>query len=266
MGTLSYLASPPRVYSIPAPANDSSGSYGGATAARLPHGVSMLSSMLREGLPELPQRMRALPVDARGYPVPFFVAWVDGKPDFRVMDGRKLAACIERKLCWLCGEPLGKYKAFVLGPMCIVNRASAEPPSHTDCAKFAARACPFLTLPKAVRRDAGMPANTRDPGGIMLKRNPGVTAVWVTREFRVVRHGRGLLFRIGEPEQTFWYAEGRCASRDEVRASLEAGLPELYELACTESEAAVLELDTMVARATRYLPPHAAGANVVRPA
>lgn len=245
---------------FPAPANDASGSDGGAAAARFPGGISTMATALREGLPELPPRMRALPVDSRGYPVPYFVGYVDGKPDFRVMDGRKLAECVYFKRCWLCGQPLGQYKAFVIGPLSTVNRVSAEPPCHTDCAKFAAQACPFLTLPKAVRRDANMPASSRDPGGVMLKRNPGVAAVWVTREFRTVHHGDGLLFRIGEPEQTFWYAEGRAASRGEVWSSVEAGLPELYELAHAEGDAAVLELDTLVARATRHFPPHAAAA------
>jgi len=35
---------------------------------------------LRESLPSLPLAMRGLPRDHRGYPVPWFVAWVDGKP------------------------------------------------------------------------------------------------------------------------------------------------------------------------------------------
>jgi hypothetical protein len=246
---------------FPAPANDASGSNGGAAAARFPHGISMTSTALRHGLPELPPRMRALPVDSRGYPVPYFVDWIDGMPDFRVMDSRKLAACVYYKRCWICGEPLGQYKAFVIGPMCAVNRVSAEPPSHIDCAKFAAQACPFLALPKAVRREANMPEETQ-VSGIMLKRNPGVALVWVTRSFRTVLVDNGVLFDIGEPEQTFWYAEGRLASRAEVMASVESGLPALYELAHADSEAAVLELDTMVARATRFFPPRAAAAHI----
>ncbi|MFD1557053.1 hypothetical protein ACFSHT_15740 [Paraburkholderia silviterrae] len=225
----------------------------------------MTSTALRQGLPELPQRMRALPVDSRGYPVPYFVDWIDGKPDFRVMDSRKLAACVYYKRCWICGEPLGQYKAFVIGPMCAVNRVSAEPPSHTDCAKFAAQACPFLALPKAARRESNMPVDLQ-VSGIMLKRNPGVALVWVTRSYHAVAVDNGVLFDIGEPEQTFWYAEGRLASREEVMASVQSGLPALYDLAHADGEAAVLELDTMVARATRYFPPHAAGAMVGRPA
>lgn len=247
---------------FPASANDASGSDGGAAAARLPHGVSMTSTALRQGLPELPPRMRALPVDERGYPVPYFVEWIDEKPDFRVADQRKLAACIYYKRCWICGAPLGQYKAFVIGPMCAVNRVSAEPPSHIECAKFAAQACPFLAHPKAIRREANLPADRIPASGITIARNPGVALVWVTRRHSMFNAPGGVLFDIGEPEDTFWYAEGRLASREEVRGSVESGLPALYELAHRDSEAAVLELDTAVARATRYFPPHAAAAHI----
>lgn len=245
---------------FPAPANDVPGTSGGAAAARLPHGVSMLSTALRQGLPELPRRMRSLPIDSRGFPVPYFVQWIDGKPDFRVIDTRKVAACIYYKRCWICGDELGQYKAFVIGPLAAVNRTSSEPPSHTDCAKFAAQACPFLTRPNAARRSAGMPANAQEAPGIMSKHNPGVTLVWVTRSFQTMHTKTGVLFSMGDAEQTFWYAGGRLASRDQVRSSLESGLPELYDLAHAEGETAVLELDMMVARATRYFPAHAASA------
>jgi hypothetical protein len=42
---------------------------------------------LRPELTELPLRMRGLPLDERGYPVPWFVAWIDGKPEFRCRYG-----------------------------------------------------------------------------------------------------------------------------------------------------------------------------------
>lgn len=40
-----------------------------------------MTTSLRADLPPLPPRMQRLPVDERGYPVSFFVAWPDGKPD-----------------------------------------------------------------------------------------------------------------------------------------------------------------------------------------
>lgn len=192
---------------------------------------------LRAGLPELPSRMARLPVDARGFPVPWFVAWVDGVPDHRIIDKPKLARAIKHGHCWLCGEPLGRNKTFVLGPMCAVNRTVSEPPSHRACAVFAVRACPFLSRPHAHRRDAGLPEEVQEPGGVGLKRNPGATCLWTTERYHVWRvpgdaHSHpGVLFRIGEPLATEWWTAGRWATRAEVDAAVAAGLPTLQELA-----------------------------------
>src|SRR5262245_56582120 len=145
----------------------------------------------------LPKRMQHLPINERGYPVPWFVAWLDaagkraepgtGTPDFRVVDTPKVGDAIRNKRCWLCGGPLGKYMSFVIGPMCAVNRVSSEPPCHHDCARYAVEACPFLTQPRMRRNKEDMPDGHEHPGGIMIERNPGVTLIWTTFSYRVVR-------------------------------------------------------------------------------
>ena len=105
----------------------------------------------RQDLPQpIPDRILRLPVE-RGYPVPFFVDRVDGHYDFRVADARKLKLCVMKKLCWICGEPLGRNLTFAIGPMCAINRISAEPPSHRECAEWSARACPFLIFKEPER-------------------------------------------------------------------------------------------------------------------
>jgi len=101
--------------------------------------------VIREDLPPLPSRMQTLKLDHRGYPVPWFVAWIDGKPDFRVMDGKKMNQAVRFKKCWVCGSPLGRRFTFCIGPMCAINRTIGEPPSHHECVDFSARACPFLS-------------------------------------------------------------------------------------------------------------------------
>jgi hypothetical protein len=180
----------------------------------------------RPELPPAPARIAALPVDARGYPVPWFVSWVDGKPEFRAADAAKRVQAVRLRLCWVCGEPLGAYMAFVIGPMCSVNRVSAEPPCHRECAEYSARACPFLSKPQMTRREGGMPEACTDGPGHMIRRNPGVACVWVTRGYRLVSDGRGgALLRIGDPTEVSWWAEGRPATRAEVLASIDSGLP-----------------------------------------
>jgi hypothetical protein len=207
-----------------------------------------------EGM-EVPRRIAALPRNDAGYPIPWFVDYVDGKPDFRLMNGKHLVAAVKHKLCWICGETMGSYKAFVIGPMCAVNRVSAEPPSHADCAKFAAKACPFLANPKQKRRETNLPAGQTDVAGIMIKRNPGVALVWITREYKTFNDGQGgVLFRIGDPEETLWFAHGREATREEVMVSIERGLPLLREMAEKDGDEAIAQFEKQAHEALEFLP------------
>jgi hypothetical protein len=198
----------------------------------------MSAPELRAQLPPLPARLASLPVDERGYPVPFFVAWIDGKPDHRVADETKMPRAVKHGLCWMCGQALGAHKAFALGPMCAITRTVAEPPSHRECLQFAVQACPFLTRPRAQRREANLPEHRHSPG-LPIQRNPGVIAIWVTRSYRPFQAfagGGGMLFEVGPPESVEWWAEGRPATRDEVLASVSGGLPLLEEQARLQDE------------------------------
>jgi hypothetical protein len=216
---------------------------------------------LRPSLPPLPQQMRHLPVDDRGYVIPYFVSWVDAKPEFRVMDSKKWAECVKKRKCWVCGGPLYPKAAFVIGPMCAINRTTAEPGCHWVCADWSTRACPFMLLPNAKRRDANLPAETASPGGIMLERNPGVTLVWLTDKWTLFRPGRGNpepLIRLGRPIRVRFMAQGREATRAEIMHSIETGLPHLVKLAMEDGEEALMELQAKTHEALRLLPPETA--------
>lgn len=192
---------------------------------------------LLASLPPLPARMRSLPVDARGYPVPWFVAWLDadgrsvprgqGTPDFRVVSPAAISTAVSSKLCWICGQKRGELGAFLIGPMCAVNRVSSEPPSHPTCAEFAALACPFLVNPARKRREKDMPPGWVEPAGTMVRRNPGVTLLWAAKTFGLMAVENGVLFELPPPEYVRWFAEGRAATREEVAASVAEGLPTL---------------------------------------
>lgn len=207
---------------------------------------------MRKELESLPLRMRDLPEDERGYPVPWFVAWQDGQPEFRAMDGEKWIRAVRFKLCWVCGKALGIYKTFVAGPMCGINRTSSEPPSHLECAQWSARNCPFLNNPDQARRDL---PNTLCPAGFMLERNPGVTLLWTTKTYSVFDdvHGRPLI-TFGEPESVEWIAEGRKATRAEILHSIDTGMPALVALAQTQDGALKHLLDTKERFVSNYLP------------
>jgi hypothetical protein len=170
------------------------------------------------------------------------------------MDSRKLRDAIRFETCWICGEHRGRNAAFVIGPMCAVNRVSAEPPSHLDCAVYSARRCPFLANPNMQRRDRGKPEHV-NPAGVMITRNPGVALVWVTRNHSVFKAPGGVLFDVGDPIDTQWFAHGRPATRDEVQASIDSGLPALREAAAADGAVALRQLDAQLATALTLLPP-----------
>jgi len=210
----------------------------------------MLNAAIRDIL--MPKRMARRPINDRGFPVPWFVPKVKGEWDFRAVDPHKMVIAYRQRLCWLCGEPLGQYLCFVIGPMCAVNRISSEPPSHRECAEYAARACPFLSKPRAKRNTVDLP-DSKPMSGIHLDHNPGATLLWVTKTYSPVSDGRGgVLFQIGHPREVQWFAEGRAATRAEIVAAMDKGLPYLRELASIEGGEKQLEAN--IAKAMKLLP------------
>lgn len=183
---------------------------------------------------KIPPRMAARPISDRGFPIPWFVTRMpDGRYDFRfITEGRKIEA-LRLQRCWLCGQLLGRYKTFVIGPMCAINRISSEPPAHLECARYAVRICPFLTHPRAQRNYTGDDPRIDAPG-IMLVRNPVVSLIWTCASFRAFTASRGnggLLFELHDAVGIEWWAEGRKAKAAEIAESISGGLPELARLA-----------------------------------
>ena len=207
---------------------------------------------------QMPARIHKLPIDARGFPIPWFVLWVDGAPDFRVIRPGGVTEAIRRRVCWVCGEPLGRHLAFVIGPMCSVNRVSSEPPLHRECAEFSVRACPFLVRPRMRRNTVDLPVLKDidfdiDPNAI--DHNPGAAAIWMTRSFQPFR-GKGAsntLLRIGPADEILWFKAGRPATRSEVEAAFDKGLPFLRTMAQRDGLAAETEKAISDAR-KRLLP------------
>lgn len=203
---------------------------------------------------KMPSRFLKLRVNENGFPVPRFVQDVKGKPDFRVVNTTWLTLAIRHKLCWLCGEPLGRFMTMVIGPMCAINRVSSEPPSHKECAEFAVRACPFMVNPNRARNADNLPENRVDPGGVMIERNPGVTLLWVTESYRTFKVGNGILIKIGDPVETQWYARGREATREEILHSIRTGLPALQKVAAQQGADAMEALEHEVERGLTLVP------------
>lgn len=201
---------------------------------------------------DAPRYIQALPTDKRGFPVPYFTPIIDGVPDFTTADSRLIRRAHTWGLCWICGQRRGRMAAFVIGPMCSVNRISIEPPSHPECAEWASRRCPFLARPLAKR--AEQHGFTAPPPGIMLEHNPGVTLIWWTLRYRMQPLDNGVMFDIGKPERVMFRREGRDATRAEALDALNLGLPKLRALAEEEGAEAVADMNARLAEAMKFFP------------
>jgi hypothetical protein len=222
--------------------------------------------MIRPELGALSPRIARLPIDTRsGYPIPWFVDRRENDEitgvDFRVVDRRKFVQAIKENRCWVCSEPLGHWKAFPIATMCAITRTISEPPCHRECAEWSIQNCPFLSNPAMVRRTDNIPPGAQEPAGACLMRNPGVMALWITRSFETFTVNRnspvgnaGTLITIGEPADVTWWREGRPATRDEVQAAVESGLPNLLAMAKLEGPFAVEALGKQVKRAEALWP------------
>lgn len=208
----------------------------------------------------IPPAVARLPRDKHGHPIPWFVHTDEaGTPDFRVIRRDGLSDAVRFELCWVCGQRRGRHAAFVVGPMCTVNKTSAEPPAHLPCAVFSAQACPFLTTPGMRRRDRGLPEDRLDPAGVAIMRNPGVAVVWSSRTWYPFRAptpsgGTGTLFDMGEATAVSWWAQGRPATREEAEAAIASGLPILEDVAAADGDTGRATLAGMAAAARALLP------------
>jgi hypothetical protein len=207
-----------------------------------------------------PPRIARLSRDRHGRPIPWFVAVIDGQPDFRIVARGKVAEAVRFGRCFICGDTLGRWLTFPVGPMSVINRTAPEPPAHKDCAVYAAQACPFLARPAMRRREAGLPEGlalqTHAPGAA-IAHNPGATALWTTRDQQPVDDGKGgILFRMGDPHEVLWFAEGRAATRAEAADALAAERETLAELVSrdTAGNADPAALEAAYQAALRHLP------------
>jgi hypothetical protein len=216
-------------------------------------------------LPPPPARIARLPRDARGYPVPWFLAWMSmgeecdpampgAEPDFRVIKRGARERAWEHRKCWICGDHLGVHRIYVIGPMCCVNRVTMEPPCHRECAEYAAISCPFLVRPRMRRLPIDMEKERLTVAGEMIERNPGVVCLYEARSARPFNAGNGWLIRLGPPERVDFWAQGRKATRAEIMESITSGLPSLEARARQEGSEACAELGRLTAEALKLLP------------
>lgn len=138
-----------------------------------------------------PERIQHLPRDERGFPIPY-AAWQPdehgSRPDFRVLDQRRVDECVDRRLCGVCGQALAYWIVFIGGPACLASRLFNDPAMHPDCAAFAAMACPFIAGPETRYSTAAAPVGpgiltSVDPAMAQAVRRPETMYLFTTRRY-----------------------------------------------------------------------------------
>ena len=157
-------------------------------------------------LGDLPELLRDLP-KWHGWPVPWFAAWreagpsVEAGPDFKAgISDAKFLQAQARHVCMICGRRLRPNQTSFFGNIAgAVSRVSYWPPAHAACAEWTLEHCPYM--------------RSTEPG-----KNAGVSMVWVTRYWRIVKAPAGgrPYYELGVPQAVSWFIHGRSATRDEV--------------------------------------------------
>lgn len=97
----------------------------------------------------MPSNIALLPLDKRGYPVPYIVQRdIHGLPVFTMNDAEKHAECLKKKKCPICGLRLSKELWFVGGPLSAFHPHGCyyDSAMHHECMTYALKVCPYLAL------------------------------------------------------------------------------------------------------------------------
>jgi hypothetical protein len=131
-------------------------------------------------LMQVPDRMKHLELDSRGYPIPWgLYRDKEGRAHFTINDELRRFHAIRRGICPICGSPLFRGRWFVGGPISAFHEhgAYADPPMHYECATYALQVCPYLAAPRYARRieDRTLTQNDTTPilvDKTMIERRP----------------------------------------------------------------------------------------------
>jgi hypothetical protein len=97
----------------------------------------------------IPDIMKDLPLDSRGYPIPANVLWMEGKPMFAVNDGAEELALYEEGRCSVSGVKLDEGTArMITSPLNALSIPAriADIPIHIDALNYSMKVCPYLCL------------------------------------------------------------------------------------------------------------------------
>lgn len=161
---------------------------------------------------DIPKELSHLKIDPRGYPIPYFVSWIEGKPEFRFLDHKRQEMIIAKGVCHICGKKLNKdYNYVISGPVGYQNRISSDAAMHRICAEFSLRACPHLYLQKAERRENDELGKmvAAAPSVVIKDKPPVLLLVKVSKWKSVVHEGSTYLKYTPHSYETYHYVKNR---------------------------------------------------------
>jgi hypothetical protein len=157
----------------------------------------------------VPELMKDLKLDQRGYPIPYFATIKDGKPDFRFQDIIKQEEALRRHLCSICGKRLYDDFSYVIsGPMGYKNKVSSDAAMHLACADYSIHVCPHLVLQKAERRADDDPRLfTPAEQGLLIDKPAELFLIKIRTNYniRMGPNKRGLLLRYVPVKATIYH-------------------------------------------------------------
>lgn len=149
----------------------------------------------------LPERMRNLPTDHRGYPIPANILKDEnGVYHFIINDENKRQEQIRLQNCAICDGPLNGEFWFVGGPLSALHPEGAyiDTAQHYECVTYALQVCPYLATrpykrpdPEKVRERVAKSSKEEifvDP--TMIPGQPDVFLLVKSNEFQIINHGQ----------------------------------------------------------------------------
>lgn len=206
-----------------------------------------------KSLPQpIPSRIKALPVQD-GMPVPWFTAVVGDKYDLRFVDKAKIIPALRHNTCWICGQKLDVYRSFNIGPVSAINLITSEPPSHKECAQWAAKACPHLNQKQRQRNNSNLPSELEDRNPLGISETIEVSCVATVTNY-AIHPGKHLLIELKQVTDIEWLKHGVRATREEVVDALAKARSLIAEIAIQEGEKSLTKLESKYNKILTFLP------------
>lgn len=158
--------------------------------------------------PAVPERLKRFPMFKGRYLIHYTVfVGPDGQPDFKVVHSENRRNALAKNLCHLCGQKMAPPYAFIGGPLCVRGRLFMDGPMHEECARYAAKVCPYLNSPdgghsKAPPKHEGMDCGdgkiivTQTDESVAAGR-PDRIAICLTESYREVMYRGSVYIQAG---------------------------------------------------------------------